>query len=153
MKTVWKIVIFVLLCILILVLLRYLTLNRSQNRFETLVNQTALESVPGKSEIYKVQEHRVLQLNDIGLGTVNLGYRDTEWPGVIAWKKDARYVNLEFWTMDANDSITLTEYADLHIGDDFVFGGYRVELVHLPFLVTSFWNGSYFAFIEISLAE
>lgn len=134
--------------------LRYISMKRNQRAFEALEQQYRDISNPGQVEIYSIQEHGALELNDIGNGDVNIGYGETNWPvWTIAWKKEDKYIKLHFWTATADHEITSKVNHDMHIGDEIEFGGYRIRVKDLYYLRITPWRGTYFTFLEISLAE
>ena len=130
---------------------RYISMKRNQRAFEALGQQYRDASIPGQVEIYSIQEHGALELNDIGSGDVNIGYGETDWlAGTIAWKKEDKYIGLQFWTATADHEITKKINSDMFIGDEIEFGGYRIKVKDLYHLRVTPWRSTYFAFFEIS---
>jgi len=155
--TMRKTVIIITAAILLFILFwgfRYLTMKRNQRQFEALEQQYQDSSIPGQVEVYSIQEHGALELDDIGFGDVNIGYGETGWPvGTIAWKKEDKYLDLQFWTATADHKITSKVNSDMYISDEIEFGGYRIKVKDNYYLRTTPWKGTYFAFIEISLID
>lgn len=75
------------------------------------------ETIPGVSEFENVPENGVLRLKDVGYGEVNIAVGNPRKDSASLW----------LWTDVERISATL------HIGDEIVFGGYRIQLCDIRF--------------------
>lgn len=90
---------------------------KNREEFQKIEERIMDETIPGISEFENVVENGVLRLRDVGYGEVNIAVGNPRKNSASLW----------LWTDVERSSATL------HIGDEIVFGGYRIELCDIRF--------------------
>ncbi len=74
-----------------------------------------------------------LHLKDAGKGYVGIGYGDTQWPGIILWRKQDLTAVLDMITSESPSSSgpSSRQIAKLRIGQETTFGGYRIKVIDI----------------------
>lgn len=102
-----------------------------------------------------IMEHGFLELDNIGQGYVGIGYANTEWPGVILWRKQDLIVILEMVLVESfpADGPSSRQIAELRIGEEVIFGGYRVKVLDIYWVRLTLFQGDYKVILAISPDE
>ena len=127
--------------------------QRAVKVLEQRMAETERETVPGVREYWWVEEHGALHFQDRGQGAVDIGFAGIDGDGRWVYNPEKRgraWFDIRAWRGQGNDITVVDQMiAKMKIGDEVVFGGYRLKLMEIRY-----GGGQYYwACLEVTPAD